>query len=118
MGSTCSGLCSGGKWWDRRRRDAQEMEGLQKGNLRKMCVSAELLKPNQALSWAMGQHMTYPCLCVSATVFLHKKSANCQERLHIVGDEVGQRPIILEDSASVQHNFICCAGLFRYHLVR
>lgn len=37
-----------------------------------VCVSSTA-EAKQSLIWAMGQHMTYPCLCVSATVFLHKK---------------------------------------------
>lgn len=46
---------------------------LEEGNERKMCVSAELLKPSQALSWAMGQCMTYLCLCVGTGGFLQRK---------------------------------------------
>jgi len=52
-----------GKWWGRRKRDFREMEDRRK-EIGEMCVSAELLKPNQTLSWAMGQHVTYLWLCV------------------------------------------------------
>lgn len=50
-----------------------EEKGLGKGNERKMCVSAELLKPSQALSWAMGQHMTYLCLSLGTGGFLQRR---------------------------------------------
>jgi len=72
------------RWWGSGRRDAREMEGLLKENQRKMCVSAELLELNQTLHCAVGQHMTYPCLCVSATVFLHRKVQTIRQDLVLV----------------------------------
>lgn len=49
-----------------------------------MCVSAELLMPIQALSWAKGQHVAYPCLCVG--IFAVKRP-HCLVKLLVVGDK-------------------------------
>lgn len=91
----------------------QEEKGLGKGNQRKMCMSAELLQPNQALSWAMGQHMTYLCctggifctLCWYWRIFAEER-ANCQVNFAVAGDEVKQSPIMLGCSAN------CSAEVF------
>lgn len=82
-----------------------------------VCVSSTAeAKPSTDLGNGPAHDFSMP-LCQCYSIFA-QKSPKSQARLHIVGDEVGQRPVSLEDSASVQQSFICCAELFRYQLVQ
>lgn len=93
-----NGVClHGGEWWWRG--GGAEEKGLGKGNERKMCVSAELLKPSQALSWAMGQHDLSMPLSWYWRIFAEER-LNCQVNFAIAGDEVKQSLIMLGCSAN------------------